>query len=190
MNRSQWYETLKERVNTALLSRWVGQRLVRVGRGYAEVAFSIKRHHLQRRGQAHGGWYGFVSDTAGFFAVMSLCGPEDGATTVEYKINLLAAATLEGSPLTAKARVVKHGSSLAVTAMKVVDNRGRVVAAAIGTYRIFPARSHGSAKEDTNGGSRRGVPAGPDHRTPEPDPATPQGALVWPGRTRRQRQGP
>ncbi len=137
MRRSQWYEQLKERVNTAPLSLWMGQRLVRVARGYAEVSLACEAHHLQRRGQLHGGWYGFISDTAGFFAVMSLCQPEDSATTVEYKINLMAPATLADAPVTAKARVVNRSGSLAVTIMTVVDNKGSLLSTGMGTYRIF-----------------------------------------------------
>jgi acyl-CoA thioesterase len=146
MKKFQWYQMLQERVNTALLSRWMGQQLIRVSRGRAEVTLSIKKHHLQRRGQLHGGWYGFISDTAGFFAVMSLCGAGDSATTVEYKINLIAAATPDDSPVIAKARVIKRSGSLAVTSMEVVDNKGTVLATAIGTYRIFAGKAGDFAK--------------------------------------------
>jgi uncharacterized protein (TIGR00369 family) len=146
MKKAQWYHMLQERVNRALLSRWMGQRLTRVSRGRAEVTLSIKEHHLQRRGQLHGGWYGFISDTAGFFAVMSLCGARDTATTVEYKINLIAAATLNDSPVIAKARVIKRSGSLAVTSMEVKDNKGTVLSTAIGTYRIFPGKPGEFAK--------------------------------------------
>ncbi|MEO0250302.1 MAG: PaaI family thioesterase [candidate division WOR-3 bacterium] len=141
MNKSEWYEILKERVNTAELSLWVGQRLSHVSRGKAHVTLSIENHHLQRRGQLHAGWYGFIADTAGFFAVMSLCGQEDLATTVEYKINLIASATPEDSPVTARARVIRRSGFLAVTAMEVVASRGTVLATALGTYRIFPGTS-------------------------------------------------
>jgi len=141
MKKSEWYQALMDRVNNSSLSRYVGQRLARVSRGRADVSLSIERHHLQGRGQLHGGWYGFISDTAGFFAVMSLCEPEDGATTLEYKINLIAAATPENSPITAKARVIRRSGAIAVASMEVVDKKGNLFSTAIGTYRIFPGKA-------------------------------------------------
>jgi|GEM_PF-5100210 len=141
MKKSEWYQALMDRVNGSPLSRYVGQRLVRVSRGRADVSLAIKRHHLQGRGQLHGGWYGFISDTAGFFAVMSLCGPEDGATTLEYKINLLAAATPDNSPVVAKAKVIKRSGAIAVAAVDVVDSKNNIFSTAIGTYRIFPGKA-------------------------------------------------
>jgi len=146
MKKSQWYQTLQDRVNTAPLSLWIGQRLTHVSRGRSAVTLSIQMHHLQRLGQLHGGWYGFISDTAGFFAVMSLCGPEDSATTIEYKINLITAATLHDSPVTAKAKVLRRNGSLAVTRMEVVDNKGALLSTATGTYRIFSGKAHAFKK--------------------------------------------
>jgi uncharacterized protein (TIGR00369 family) len=141
MKRSEWYLALKKRVNEAPLSRWIGQRLTQVGRGRAEVVLAIREEHLQRQGQLHGGWYGFISDTAGFFATMSLCGPEDSATTLEYKVNLLAPTTPEDSPVTARARVLRKTGSIAVAYMEVTDGNGTICSTGIGTYRIFPGRA-------------------------------------------------
>ena len=160
MKKSDWYSLLMDRVNDAPLSRWIEQRLTRVSRGRAEVTLSVKRSHLQRQGQLHGGWYGFISDTAGFFAVMSLCGPEDGATTLEYKVNLLTPATPDTSPVVARARVVKRTGSIAVTSMDVVDRNGTVCSTSIGTYRIFrgkvtpPIKKLIVEKEQTGSGKR------------------------------------
>ena len=135
--KSEWYAQLKDRVNDARLSRWIGQQLTLVSRGRAEVTLSFDKKHLQRQGQLHGGWYGFIADTAGFFAVMSLCSPDDGATTIEYKVNLLAPAVPENAPVVAKARVVKKSGSIAVAQMEILDGRGEICASGVGTYRIF-----------------------------------------------------
>lgn len=159
MKKSEWYSLLKERVNSAPLSKWIGQRLTKVSRGRAEVTLRINKQHLQRQGQLHGGWYGFISDTAGFFAAMSLCGPEDGATTLEYKVNLLSPATPESSPVVAKAKVVKRSGSIAVTTMEVMDRNGAVCSTATGTYRIFPGKAtpelRNYIKEKRRAGTRR-----------------------------------
>lgn len=143
MRKSEWYKTLQERVNTSPLSLYVGQRLTKVSRGRAEITLEIKKHHLQGRGQLHGGWYGFISDTAGFFSVMSLCEPEDGATTLEYKVNLLSPATPLVSPVRACAEVVKRTGQIAVAYVEVVDKNGGICSTFLGTYRLFP----GKAKE-------------------------------------------
>jgi uncharacterized protein (TIGR00369 family) len=141
MKRSEWYKILKERVNTSPLSQYVGQKLTKVWRGRAEITLEIKKHHLQGRGQLHGGWYGFISDTAGFFSVMSLCEPEDGATTLEYKVNLISPATPLVSPVKALAKVIKRTGQIAVAYVEVVDKKGDICSTFLGTYRIFPGKA-------------------------------------------------
>jgi uncharacterized protein (TIGR00369 family) len=141
MKKAEWYRILMDRVNNSPLSRYVGQRLSKVSRGRAEVTLRIKKNHLQGRGQLHGGWYAFISDTAGFFAVMSLCDPKDGATTLEYKINLITPASPLNSPVIAKARVIKRSGLIAVAVMDVMDQNGVLFSSAMGTYRIFPGKS-------------------------------------------------
>lgn len=150
MKKSEWYRALMNHINTTAMHSFAGQKLTKVSRGKAEVTFEIKKHHLQSKGLLHGGWYGLISDTSGFFAVMSLCGREDGATTIEYKVNLIEGASPKNSPLIAKARVIKRKGSLAVSAIDVVDRKGNIYATAIGTYRIFPGsgQSYGFTGKD------------------------------------------
>lgn len=143
MKKNEWYKILKDRVNSSPVSLYVGQKLTKVSRGRAEIVLEIKKHHLQGRGQLHGGWYGFISDTAGFFSVMSLCEPEDGATTLEYKVNLISPATPLISPVKALAKVIKRTGQIAVVYAEVIDRNGDICSTFLGTYRIFP----GKAKE-------------------------------------------
>lgn len=140
MKRSEFYEILRDRVNTSPVSRFIGQEVTEIKRGTASISMEVRDQHLQAKGQVHGGFYGLMSDTAGFFAVMSVLDPEDGAITIEYKINLVAAA-VKGERLTATGRVVSRSGSMAVANMEVRGKDGTLYASGMGTYRIFPGKA-------------------------------------------------
>lgn len=131
---------MKDRVNGSPVSHFIGQEMTELKKGTASISMRVRDHHLQARGQVHGGFYGFISDTAGFFAVMSVLDPDDGAITVEYKINLVAAA-VKGERLTATGRLVSRSGSMAVASMEVRGRDGTLYASGMGTYRIFPGKA-------------------------------------------------
>lgn len=135
MTRSQFYKLMIKRVSSAPISRMTGQKLVAIKKGYARVDLEIKKKHLHGGGDVHGGIYGLIADTAGFFAMMSLLTPKDTGATIEYKINLIAPA--RGKKLLAEGKVLTMGKSHCVCEMKVWSGRNNLCATGLGTYRIF-----------------------------------------------------
>lgn len=135
MTRSQFYKLMMKRVSEAPISRMTGQRLTAIKKGYARVELKIKEEHLHGGGDVHGGIYGLIADTAGFFAMMSLLTPGDTGATIEYKINLIAPA--RGKKLIAEGRVLTIGKSHCVCEMRVRGENRDLYATGLGTYRIF-----------------------------------------------------
>ncbi|MEY4362842.1 MAG: hypothetical protein RLZZ24_194 [Pseudomonadota bacterium] len=103
----------------------LGARLVRVGAGEVEIALPYSERVTQQQGGYHGGAMGALADIAAGYAGLTLA--EDGkeVTTVEYKINFLAA--FSGGELRARGHVVRAGKRLIITRAEVVhldDNGG------------------------------------------------------------------
>lgn len=135
MTRSQFYKLMIKRASSAPISKLTGQRLTAIKKGFARVELKVKKHHLHGGGDVHGGIYGLIADTAGFFAMMSMLTPKDTGATIEYKINLLAPA--KGKKLIADGKVLTMGKSHCVCEMKVHGENGDLYATGLGTYRIF-----------------------------------------------------
>lgn len=135
MTKREFYKLMMDRVCKAPISRMTGQKLTQIKRGYARVELEIKEKHLHGGGDVHGGIYGLIADTAGFFAMMSMLTPNDTGATIEYKINLIAPA--KGKSLIAEGRVLTIGKTHCVCEMKVKDENGKLCATGLGTYRIF-----------------------------------------------------
>jgi uncharacterized protein (TIGR00369 family) len=95
----------------------LGARLVEVGLGQVVIALPFSAAVSQQQGTFHGGAIGALADIAGGYAGMSVLAAGSEVTTVEYKINLLAARS--GGELQASGRVVRAGARIVVTQAEV-----------------------------------------------------------------------
>src|SRR3954449_5167715 len=89
----------------------IGGRLALVEPGLVEIQLPFRDDLTQQKGYVHGGIIGMIADSAAGYAAFSLMPPGCSLVTVEYKMNILAAAT--GS-LVARGEVVKAGRTLTV----------------------------------------------------------------------------
>jgi uncharacterized protein (TIGR00369 family) len=96
----------------------LGVELVRLAPGRAELRLPHSERISQQQGGFHGGAIGALADVAGGYAAMTLAPEGDEVTTVEYKINFLAA--FAGGELRAYGRVVRAGKRLIVTTAEVM----------------------------------------------------------------------
>jgi uncharacterized protein (TIGR00369 family) len=94
----------------------IGAKLASVEAGSAEIALPWREDLTQQKGFVHGGILGMIADTACGYAAFSLMPSGCSLVTVEYKMNILAAAT--GS-LVARGEVVKAGRTLTVARAEV-----------------------------------------------------------------------
>ncbi len=104
----------------------LGARLIRVEPGLCEIALPYSDRVTQQQGGFHGGAMGALADIAGGYAALTVVPVGMEVTTVEYKINFLAA--FQGGELRAVGRVLKGGKRIIVAAAEVqhVAADGRV----------------------------------------------------------------
>ncbi len=113
---------LRERVQASLarqgMMQHLGVRLLSVAPGEVTLAVPYSDRVTQQQGGFHGGAMGALADIAGGYAALTVAPPEMEVTTVEYKINFLAA--FQSGELHATGRVVRAGKRLIVTTAEVV----------------------------------------------------------------------
>ncbi len=115
-------DKLQERVRTSFirqgLMQHLGARLVRVSPGEVDIALPYSERVTQQQGGFHGGAIGAVADIAAGYAGLTVAPADQEVTTVEYKINFLAA--FQDGELLARGTVVRAGRRLIVTQAEVV----------------------------------------------------------------------
>ncbi len=130
------YEFIKQRtrIKSSAVSKLLGFRLVKTGRGRSECVMRMKKEHVNTIGTIHGGILCDLSDAAMGYAFTTLLAPGERGVTVEFKINFLKPA-LPGDRLRASAKVISKGKSLGYIECEVRDVRGRLIAKAASTCK-------------------------------------------------------
>ena len=123
------YPALWERIANSLarqgMSQAMGVRLLRAEPGRVQLALPFSDRVTQQQGGFHGGATGMLADIAGGYAALTLAPDGLEITTVEYKVNFLAA--FRDGELRATGTVVRAGKRVTVAAVEVlhVDAQGR-----------------------------------------------------------------
>ena len=114
----------------------IGATLERVEPGVVEIALPFKPELSQQHGFFHAGVISTIADSAAGYAGFTLYPAEAGVLTVEFKINLLAAA--DGERAVAVGRVVRSGRTLTVCTFDVhVEKAGRRTHCATGVETLM-----------------------------------------------------
>ena len=113
---------LWQRVSTSFvrqgLMQHLGAELRQVQAGRVEIALPYSERVTQQQGGFHGGAIGALADICAGYAALTVVGPEFEVTTVEYKINFLAA--FQGGHLLGRGEVVRAGRRVIVASARVV----------------------------------------------------------------------
>jgi uncharacterized protein (TIGR00369 family) len=109
----------------------VGFTMKFVGPGHAIFAMDVDERHHNPMGTLHGGIYCDLADAAMGFAYAATLAEGETFTTIELKINFLAA--VRRAKLTAEAKVVKAGRTVGYVECDVKDQAGKLVAKASST---------------------------------------------------------
>ena len=106
------------------LMQHLGAQLQTVQSGRVEIALPYSERVTQQQGGFHGGAIGALADICAGYAALTVVGPEFEVTTVEYKINFLAA--FQGGRLLGRGEVVRAGRRVIVASARVVhvDDQG------------------------------------------------------------------
>lgn len=116
----------------------LGASLLEVGTGRCVLELPYSDKVTQQQGGFHGGAMGALADIAGGYAGLTVAPPGMEVTTVEYKINFLAA--LRGGRLQATGLVVRAGKRIIVTSAIVthVDEHGKNTDCAVMQQTLVP----------------------------------------------------
>jgi uncharacterized protein (TIGR00369 family) len=113
---------LRQRVQASLdrqgMMRHLGVRLLDVAPGQVTLVLPYSDRVTQQQDGFHGGAMGALADIAGGYAGLTVAPEGMEVTTVEYKINFLAA--FQGGELHAMGRVVRAGKRLIVTTAELL----------------------------------------------------------------------
>jgi uncharacterized protein (TIGR00369 family) len=136
------HEALFNRIQTSFdrqgLMRHMGARLLRVEPSLCELALPYSDKVTQQQGGFHGGAMGALADIAAGYAGLTQAPEGMEVTTVEYKINFLAA--FSSGELRATGQVVKAGKRIIVTTAEVVhvDAQGKTTVCALMQQTLVP----------------------------------------------------
>ena len=116
----------------------LGARLVSVEPGVCVLALPYSERVTQQQGGFHGGAMGALADIAGGYAALTTVPADSEVTTVEYKINFLAA--FQSGELVATGRVVKAGRRIVVASAEVlhIDASGKQTLCALMQQTLVP----------------------------------------------------
>jgi uncharacterized protein (TIGR00369 family) len=135
-------ETARQRVQDSLdrqgMMLHLGARLLQAEPGLCVVALPYSDRVTQQQGGFHGGALGALADIAGGYAALTVVPEGMEVSTVEYKVNFLAA--FQGGELRATGRVVRSGRRIIVTSAEVMHlaEDGRETACALMQQTLVP----------------------------------------------------
>ena len=135
-------ETAQERVQQSfarqgMMQHW-GARLLRVEPGLCQIALPYSDKVTQQQAGFHGGAISALADIAAGYAGLTRAPVGMEVTSVEFKINFLAA--FQGGELRATGHVVKAGRRIIVTTAEVVhvDAQGQESVCAVMQQTLMP----------------------------------------------------
>lgn len=116
-NHPDLFERIHQSLARQGMMQHLGVRLLEVAPGLVRLALPYSERVTQQQGGFHGGAMGALADIAGGYAGLTVAPAGMEVTTVEYKINFLAA--FRDGELEACGRVVRAGKRLIVTSAEV-----------------------------------------------------------------------
>ena len=124
----------------------LGAILESVAPGRVEISLPFRPELSQQHGFFHAGIISTIADSAGGYAAFTLFPPEAGVLTVEFKVNLMAAA--DGERAIAVGEVVRSGRTLTICRIDVhVEKVGRRAHCATGLQTLMSLTGRAGVKD-------------------------------------------
>lgn len=109
------------------INRHLGFRLVSRSDAEAVVELDVSPELLQEYGVVHGGILAALADTAAVYLLHPALTAEQSMTSIEFKVNFLAAARPGEHVLRAHAGLVRKGRRIALCEARVVQGETEVL---------------------------------------------------------------
>ena len=124
----------------------LGATMGRVEAGRVEIALAFRPELSQQHGFFHAGVISTIADSAGGYAGFTLFPADAGVLTVEFKVNLLAAA--DGERALAVGEVIRSGRTLTVCRLDAwVEKGGKRTHCATGTQTLMTLVGRAGVKD-------------------------------------------
>jgi uncharacterized protein (TIGR00369 family) len=121
------------------MAQTLGYDVVEAESGRVAVTLTPTGAHLNPWGTVHGGLTATLLDTCMGLAIRSMLGKGVGSTTLEFKISLVRAITVETGEIRAEGKVLNCGRRVGTAEGQVTDANGRLLAHGTTTCLIFPS---------------------------------------------------
>jgi len=124
----------------------IGATMGRVEAGRVEIELAFRPELSQQHGFFHAGVIATIADSAGGYAGFTLFPADAGVLTVEFKVNLLAAA--DGERAIAVGEVIRSGRTLTVCRLDAwVEKGGKRTHCATGTQTLMTLVGRAGVKD-------------------------------------------
>jgi uncharacterized protein (TIGR00369 family) len=122
------------------INRLTGMRVTDAGEGEATVILPCSKWLSTSAGTVQGGFTAMLAEAALAAAVFSTAEAGTATAPLDLKVNFLRPVLPDGRDLTARARVVHRGRTLAIANTELSNADGKTVALATGSSMYLPGR--------------------------------------------------
>ncbi|MEM6973834.1 MAG: PaaI family thioesterase [Pseudomonadota bacterium] len=123
--------------------RLMGARFVEASHGRVVIAATPSFAHYNPIGTVHGGWYGTLLDSALSCAVQTALPRGRGYTTLEYKVNMLRAASEDTGELRTIGEIDHVGRSTGIAHGRIEGADGKLYATGSATCLVVALPTDG-----------------------------------------------
>lgn len=127
---------IRDRVESSAFAHWMGFTVVSFGDGTSELSLEVKEHHLNPGGIIHGGVIASMLDGAIGLALRTRIGMKRQHVTLQLGVQYLAMA--RSGIVRAIGTAVHTGTTTGAGEASLLDERGKLLAKATGTFLIVP----------------------------------------------------
>jgi uncharacterized protein (TIGR00369 family) len=121
------------------IAQTLGYDVVEAESGRVAITLEPTGAHLNPGGTVHGGLTATLLDSCMGLAIHTMLGKGLGSTTLEFKVSLVRAITLETGPIRAEGTVLNCGRRVGTAEGRVTDAKGRLLAHGTTTCLIYEA---------------------------------------------------
>ena len=121
------------------IAQTLGYDVMEAESGRVAITLDPTGTHLNPGGTVHGGLTATLLDSCMGLAIQSMLEKGVGSTTLEFKISLVRAITLETGQIRAEGRVLNCGRRVGMAEGRVTDAKSRLLAHGTTTCLIFPS---------------------------------------------------